>query len=83
MARELNWTDAQEIGIQLQEMFPETDPYSVRVHRSAQVGGAVAGVCGRSKSNEKILEAIQTAWHEEYEDGKGIVCQYPAASIRL
>ncbi|OLB75947.1 MAG: Fe-S assembly protein IscX, partial [Nitrospirae bacterium 13_2_20CM_2_61_4] len=23
------------------------------------------------KSNEKILEAIQMAWHEEYQDAKG------------
>jgi len=30
MPRELDWTDTEEIGIQLQEMFPETDPYSVR-----------------------------------------------------
>ena len=30
MARELEWTDTEEIGIQLQEMFPDTDPYSVR-----------------------------------------------------
>ena len=30
MAHELGWTDTEEIGIQLQEMFPDTDPYSVR-----------------------------------------------------
>jgi FeS assembly protein IscX len=24
-----------------------------------------------AKSNEGLLEAIQTAWHEEYEDAKG------------
>jgi FeS assembly protein IscX len=25
----------------------------------------------REKSNEKILEAIQMAWHEEYKDAHG------------
>ncbi|MFZ1012976.1 MAG: Fe-S cluster assembly protein IscX, partial [Terracidiphilus sp.] len=26
MAREIHWTDSEEIGIQLQEKFPEIDP---------------------------------------------------------
>ena len=30
MPRDIEWTDVLEIGIQLQEKFPETDPYSVR-----------------------------------------------------
>jgi hypothetical protein len=30
MPHELDWSDTLEIGIQLQEMFPDTDPYSVR-----------------------------------------------------
>ncbi len=41
MAREIDWMDAEEIGILLQ-----------------------------AKSNEGILEAIQTAWNEEWEDAK-------------
>jgi FeS assembly protein IscX len=72
MARELNWTDTEEIGIQLQEMFPDTDPYSVRftdLHKwVVQLPGFVGDP---AKSTEGILEAIQTAWHEEYEDAKG------------
>jgi FeS assembly protein IscX len=71
MPRELNWTDAEEIGIQLQEMFPDTDPYSVRftdLHKwVVQLPNFVGDPV---KSNEGILEAIQTAWHEEYEDAK-------------
>jgi FeS assembly protein IscX len=59
MPREIDWTDVLEIGIQLQEMFPDTDPYSV------------PGFIGDpAKSNESLLEAIQTAWHEEYTDAK-------------
>ncbi len=30
MPREIGWTDFEEIGIQLQEKFPEIDPYTVR-----------------------------------------------------
>ena len=30
MAREIHWTDVEEIGIQLQEKFPELDPFTVR-----------------------------------------------------
>ena len=29
MAREIMWNDAEEIGIQLQEKYPELDPYTV------------------------------------------------------
>ena len=61
MARELDWTDVEEIGIQLQEMFPETDPYTVRftdLHKwVVQLPDFVGDP---AKSNEGILEAIQT-----------------------
>ena len=30
MAREITWNDAEEIGIQLQEKFPDLDPFTVR-----------------------------------------------------
>jgi FeS assembly protein IscX len=30
MAPEIMWSDAEEIGIQLQEKFPDTDPLKVR-----------------------------------------------------
>ena len=30
MPREILWTDAEEIGIQLQEKFPDLDPFTVR-----------------------------------------------------
>jgi FeS assembly protein IscX len=30
MPREIHWTDAEEIGIQLQEKFPHIDPLTVR-----------------------------------------------------
>ena len=71
MARELDWTDVEEIGIQLQEMFPETDPYTVRftdLHK--WITGLPAFSDDPSKSTEGKLEAIQMAWLEEYKDNQ-------------
>jgi FeS assembly protein IscX len=71
MAVEFDWTDAEEIGIQLQEKYPEIEPYSVRftdLHK--YVTGLPGFVGDPAKSNEGILEAIQAAWNEEYEDAK-------------
>lgn len=71
MPRELDWSDTMEIGIQLQEMFPDTDPYAVRFTDLHKWVTQLPGFKGDpTKSNESILEAIQTAWHEEYEDAK-------------
>jgi FeS assembly protein IscX len=71
MPREIDWTDTLEIGIQLQEMFPDTDPYSVRFTDLHSWVVQLPGFVGDpAKSNESILEAIQTAWHEEYIDAK-------------
>lgn len=62
----LQWTDVQEIAIQLHEKYPEIDPRYlnfVDLHR---------WVCGLEefggdpkRVNEKVLEAIQSAWIEE------------------
>jgi FeS assembly protein IscX len=71
MPREIGWTDFEEIGIQLQEKFPGIDPYTVRF---TDLHGYVTDLPGftgdPSKSNEGILEAIQQAWNEEYEDAR-------------
>ena len=71
MAREIEWTDTEEIGIQLQEKYPEIEPYSVRFTDLLQYVVGLPGFVGDpSKSNEGLLEAIQAAWNEEYEDAK-------------
>jgi len=71
MPREIEWTDTEEIGIQLQEKFPELDPYSVRFTDLHQYVMELPGFIGdAAKSNEGLLEAIQAAWHEEFEDAK-------------
>jgi FeS assembly protein IscX len=70
--REILWTDAEEIGIQLQEKFPDLDPLTVRftdLHR--YVTGLDGFKDDPAKSNESRLEAIQMAWHEEFKDARG------------
>jgi FeS assembly protein IscX len=62
----LKWTDSLDIAIQLDEKFPDIDPQQIRftdLHK---------WICelddfsdDASKSNEKILEAIQMLWIEE------------------
>ena len=71
MPREINWNDVLEIGIQLQEAHPEVEPYSVRFTDLHRFVTELPGFVGDPlKSNESLLEAIQTAWNEEYEDAK-------------
>lgn len=72
MAKEITWNDAEEIGIQLQEKFPETDPLTVRftdLHK--KVTELEDFTDDPAKSNESKLEAIQMAWYEEYKDVNG------------
>ena len=72
MPRDILWTDAEEIGIQLQEKFPDIDPLQVRftdLHR--YVTELPGFVDDPAKSNVPRLEAIQMAWHEEFQDAKG------------
>jgi FeS assembly protein IscX len=66
---EINWTDTEEIAIRLVETHPDVDPLTVRftdLHRWVM---ELEGFAGDAKgSNEKKLEAIQMAWHEEWQD---------------
>jgi FeS assembly protein IscX len=69
MPQEIMWTDAEEIGIQLQEKYPELDPLTVRftdLHRYVTELDGFAD--DKDKSNESKLEAIQMAWFEEFKD---------------
>jgi FeS assembly protein IscX len=71
MPREILWTDVEEIGIQLQEKFPDVDPLTVRftdLHRYVMELEGFAD--DPTKSNESRLEAIQMAWLEEYKDAQ-------------
>ncbi|HZH49451.1 MAG TPA: Fe-S cluster assembly protein IscX [Nitrospira sp.] len=69
MTKKLTWDDAEDIGIELSEKHPEIDPLSVRftdLHRYVTELPDFAG--DAQASNEGKLEAIQMAWHEEFQD---------------
>ncbi len=72
MAQKLTWSDAEEIGLRLQERFPDVDPLGVRftdlLRRVCELPdfGDDPGA-----SNERRLEAIQMAWLEEHRDAGG------------
>ena len=71
MAREIMWIDAEEIGIQLQEKYPDLDPLTVRFTDLHTYVTQLEGFADDpTKSNEPKLEAIQMAWHEEYKDAQ-------------
>ncbi|MEE8492910.1 MAG: Fe-S cluster assembly protein IscX [Nitrospirales bacterium] len=66
---DLTWQDAEEIGIQLAEAHPGVDPLTVRfTDMHAWITALPEFKDDPKKSNEKTLEAIQMAWHEEYQD---------------
>jgi FeS assembly protein IscX len=72
MPREIHWTDAEEIGILLQEKFPAVDPLTVRFTDLHRFVTELPGFADDpEKSNEARLEAIQMAWQDEFEDAKG------------
>ena len=72
MPREILWTDAEEIGIQLQEKYPDLDPLTVRFTDLRHYVMELEDFADDpQKSNEPKLEAIQMAWHEEFKDAKG------------
>ncbi len=72
MANELNWDNAEDIGIALADEYPATDPLSVRFTDLHKYVIGLGGFTGDPKaSNEGKLEAIQMAWLEEYNERKG------------
>ena len=67
----LNWQDTEDIAIRLVEEHPEVDPLTVRfTDMHAWIVALPDFTDDPKKSNEKILEAIQLVWHEEYQDSK-------------
>jgi FeS assembly protein IscX len=64
----LKWTDVREIGIRLSDRFPEVNPMQVRFTDLHKRVMELEGFDDDSnRSNEKVLEAIQMAWFDEYE----------------
>jgi FeS assembly protein IscX len=72
MAQELTWNDSEEIGLQLQEKYPEIDPLTVRFTDLHRYVTELSGFADdKTKSNESKLESIQMAWYEEHKDASG------------
>ena len=68
----MKWIDAEEIAIALVEKFTTVDPLTVRFTDLRAHVLSLDGFDDDPKaSNEPKLEAIQMAWHEEFEDAKG------------
>ena len=67
----LTWDRIDDIAFALWEKFPEQDPLKVRFTDLLQWITELEGFKDDpAKSNEGKLEAIQMAWHEEYQDNQ-------------
>ena len=65
----LDWRQKEEIGIQLFEKFSDLDPLTVRFTDLHRFVMELEGFDDDPKaSNEGILEGIQMAWYEEWQD---------------
>ena len=68
----ITWSDAEDIGIELSEKFPDTDPLTIRF---TDLHKLVVGLADFSDdpaaSNEGKLETIQMAWLEEFREQAG------------
>ena len=71
----IHWNDYEDIALKLYEKFGnefgESQIYRVRFTDLHKWVTALPDFNDDpQKSNEKILEAIQMSWHEEYQDAK-------------
>ena len=58
MPREILWTDAEEIGIQLQEKFPGLDPLTVRFTDLHRYVTELEGFADHYKGRQRALPEI-------------------------
>ena len=68
----LNWQNPRELGELLFERYDSLDPLTVRftdLHKWVMDLEGFEGQAGGS--SEKLLEAIQMAWYEEWKDEYG------------
>lgn len=69
MKKQLTWIDTEDIALALCDKFPDTNPLTVRFTDLHKWVTDLAEFGDDPKnSNEKKLEAIQMAWHEEWTD---------------
>lgn len=68
----MTWQDYREIGELLFEQYDTLNPLTVRFTDLHKWVMNLEGFEGKPEgSNEKILEAIQMAWYEEWKDEYG------------
>ena len=69
-SRTLHWLDVDRIGEALCDAHPHTNPLNLRFTELRSLVEAIPGFKPEPGHpvNEKILEAIQMAWHTERED---------------
>jgi FeS assembly protein IscX len=66
MPHTFDWDNPEEIGIQLAEAHPGVDPLTIRFTDLHKWVTELPNFTG----NEGKLEAIQMAWHEEFQDNQ-------------
>jgi FeS assembly protein IscX len=68
----MTWQDSREIGELLFEQYDTLNPLTVRFADLHKWVLNLEGFEGQpEQSNEKLLEAIQMAWYEEWQDVYG------------
>ena len=64
----MDWLDVYEIALELSDKFPDVNPQWIGFPDLHKKICELENFIGESnKSNEKILEAIQMHWIEEYD----------------
>ena len=69
MPNDLHWDSVEDIAIELADKFPDQNPLEVRFTDLHRYVTELPNFTADPKvSNESKLEAIQMAWHEEFQD---------------
>ena len=69
MPNDLTWDNTEDIALELADKFPGQNPLEIRFTDLHRYVTELPNFTGDPKaSNESKLEAIQMAWHEEFQD---------------
>jgi FeS assembly protein IscX len=63
------WRDVDDIALDLVERYPNTDPLTVKLEELlTMVTSLPTFGDDPNAATDKILEAVQSAWYDEFED---------------
>jgi len=63
------WRDVDDIALDLVERYPNTDPLTVKPEELLSMVTSLPNFGDDPKfATDKILEAVQSAWYDEFED---------------